>query len=105
MSAAWRASSFRDGESGFERDVLPHRVPHRAVFLVREVDGSLNLIPGNRTSDVELERERGEAVRVFLRAFPGKGDLETAQIVAAFAKDVDHVHPHAAGEREGERLD
>ena len=87
-----------------ERDVLPHRMPDRAVLFVRERDGARDRVGGTSPSTVKC------SVTLTMRC--GSSGARSATRcarsarngVASLRQDVGDVHRHAAGEREAERL-
>src|SRR6185436_7146433 len=50
-----------------KRDVLPHRVPDRAIFFFRQGDGAFDRVPGDVAVNGDVQRHADDAVRLVLR--------------------------------------
>ena len=98
-----RRPSETDVKRHLEEDVLPQRLPHRAVLLAREPNGPLNSVARNVSLDVEVKRDAQEPVGSSGARWP-PAVLQGAEDVAAFGEDVREICRHAAAQRRAERL-
>src|SRR3954447_16268811 len=89
---------------GGEHDVLPHRVPHRAVLLVGQRDRARHGVGRHVPLDADLQMHADDAVRIVLGAVGDQVRSQIAKRLTRPGQDVADVHGHAAGQRERERL-
>ena len=74
------------------------------VLVARQLDGALDGCRGHVAGDGVLQLDAREAPRFLRRACAGQVGLEPTEIVATLLDHVQHIHRHAARQRERERL-